>query len=270
LRYGGGLLCFAFTVKADLKFNKQFWWPLAGIVLAMLASINPFYQPRVTLNIGIAAWFVDLALALVFLARPRTAPIAAFTAGLFLVVPCFLRESPVARGLLMCCMTFPLAVAALPLVAAPNANFRERLAYFFTWLGTRAVTRRCRTFDKAALLHLFTATIVFAAAMVSVKAVVAIGPWLLVRWLAGGIMIMAFAEMVTAGHNLLTALLGLKAPALMQSPCLSTSIGEFWTRRAGTQLHRRCSFKHCFSSHSRDAGLPWLCGLPFWPARSHT
>jgi len=218
-------------VKADLKLNKQFWWPLSGIVLATLASINPFYQPRVTLNMGIAAWFVDLALVLVFSARPRLAPIAAFSAGLFLVVPCFLWESPLARGLLMCCMAFPLAVAALPLFGAPNANFRERLVFVFTWLGTRVVTRRSRTFDRAALLHLFTATIVFTAAMVSVKAVVAAGPWLLVRWLAGGIMIMAVAEMITAGHNLLTALLGLRAPALMQSPHLSKSIGEFWTKR---------------------------------------
>jgi hypothetical protein len=221
------------TVKADLKLhdNKQLLWPLAGMVIAALVSINPFYQPQLTREIGIVAWFADMGLVLILLSHPLTARFGSLAAGLFLVVPCFLRESPFARGLLMCAMAFPLGIAALPLLGPPNAGFRERLAWFFTWLGTHEVNRRPRTFHKAALLHLIAATAVFAAAMVSVKAVAEAGPWLLVRWLAGGIMVMAFAEMVTAGHNFVTALLGVIAPALMLSPYLATSLGEFWTKR---------------------------------------
>jgi membrane bound O-acyltransferase family protein len=223
------LLCV--HVKAELKLNRQLFWPLAGLLLAALISINPFHQPHLTREFGIAAWFADMAVVLVLSLWPKTAPIGSFTAGLFLVVPCFLWETPLVRGLLMCCMAFPLAVAALPLFGPPNASFRERLACFFTWLGTREVKRRARSFDKAALVHLFTATLVFAAAMVSVKAVPATGAWLFVRWLAGGIMVMAFAEMVTAGHNFATALLGVTAPAFMLSPYRATSLGEFWSKR---------------------------------------
>jgi hypothetical protein len=218
-------------VKAALKLNKQFLWPVAGMVTAALLSINPFYHPHLTLQFGIAAWFVDVALVLVLSAHPRTAPTGALTAGLLLIVPAFLWESPLARGLLMCCMALPLALAALPLFGPANANFRERMACFFTWLGTRQVERRPRSLDKAALLHLFTSTLIFAAAMVSVKATPPAGLWLLARWFTGGIMILALAEMVTAGHNFVTALFGIRAPGLMQSPSLSASVAEFWTRR---------------------------------------
>jgi len=218
-------------VQADLKLNKQFWWPLAGISLAALASMNPFYQPRITLKLGIAAWFVDLALVLVLSLRPQTARLGAFTAGLFLLVPCFLWELPVARGLLMCGMAFPLVVAAVPLFGPPTANLRDRMAFVFTWMGTREVTRRRPTVDKGSLSHLFAATLLFAAAMAAVKAASAPGLWLPLRWLGGGIMIMAVAEMITAGHNFVTGLLGVSAPAVMLSPFLSLSISEFWTKR---------------------------------------
>jgi hypothetical protein len=217
-------------VKAELKLNRQFFWPLAGILLAALISMNWFYHPHLTLEFGIAAWFADMAVVLILSLWPKTASFGAFIAGVFLVVPCFLWESPLARGFLMCCMAFPLAVAALPLFGPPNATFRERMACIFTWLGTREVKRRARGFDKPTVLHLFIATLVFAAAMASVKAASAAG-LLPLRWLAGGIMVLAFAEMVTAGHNLVTALLGVTAPGLMLSPYLSTSIAEFWAKR---------------------------------------
>lgn len=128
-------------------------------------------------------------------------------------------------------MAFPLLIAALPLFGPPTANLRERLTYLFTWLNTREVKRQARTFDIGSLIQLTAAIVVFVAAMVSVKAIPADGPWFLARWLAGGIMIFAFAEMVTASHDFLTALVGLSAPALMRSPYLSTSISEFWTKR---------------------------------------
>ena len=59
----------------------------------------------------------------------------------------------------------------------------------------------------------------------------ATGFWLLARWFAGGIMVFAFAEMLTAGHDFLTNLTGITAPSLMRSPILSTSVSEFWIKR---------------------------------------
>src|SRR5688572_26238864 len=192
-----------------LRERKQLIWPVAGIVLGVLVAMNPFYQPRVTLVVGVAAWFVDLALVLVLSAHPVTARVASLVAGVFLAVPGFLQASPLSRGFLMCCMALPLAIAALPLLASPTAGLRERLTYFFTWLSTREVKRHARSFDSASLLRLIAAAVVLAAAMASVKAVSAAGLGLPLRWLAGGIMILAFAEVVTASHDFMTALMGL-------------------------------------------------------------
>src|SRR5437660_7583243 len=165
-----------------------------------------------------AAWFVDMVLVLILFLHPFTARIGVVVAGLFMAVPCFLWASPLSRFLLMCCMAFPFAVVTLQLFPAPTAGFRGRLAYVFTWLGTREVKRRARSFDALSLLQLTVATLVLAAAIAAVKAVSPSGIWLFARWLAGGIMILSFAEMATAGHYFLTALMGLNAPALMRSP----------------------------------------------------
>ncbi len=210
--------------------TKQFIWPLAGIVIGALAGMNHFYQPNITVEIGIAAWFADMALVLILTTHPIAARVGVLVAGLFLAVPCFLCASPLTRGLLMGCMVLPLVIAVVPLLA-PTADFRARFAFLYTWGGTREVKRRARSFDMASLLHFIVATVILAGAVVSVKTIPVTGFWLLVRWFGGGIFAFAFAEMVTASHNFLTALLGLTAPALMQSPHLSTSLSEFWSER---------------------------------------
>jgi hypothetical protein len=217
-------------VNADTESRSEMrWaWPVAAIVLGTLAATNPFYAPHITLRAGIAAWCADMLLVLILSAHPATARVGVLVAGLFLAVPCFLWESPLARGFLMCFMGLPLAVAAFPFLVLPNAGFRARRAYVLTWLG---IKRRARSFDVGSLLHLIGATVIFAAAMATVKAVPAAGPWLFVRWLAGGIMVLAFGEMATALHQFLTTLMGITAPSLMQSPHRSVSLQEFWTRR---------------------------------------
>jgi len=211
--------------------RKQLIWPVVGIGIGALAGTNPFYEPHITLKVGVTAWFVDMVLVLILSLHPFTARVGVLVAGLFMAVPCFLRTLPMFRFLLMCCMAFPFAIAALQLFAVPTAGFRGRLAYVFTWLGTREVKRRARSFDAVSLRHLIVATLVFAAAVAVVKAVSPSGIWWLARWLAGGIMLLSFAEMTTAGHDFLTALMGLNAPALMRSPHRSASIGEFWAER---------------------------------------
>jgi hypothetical protein len=249
--------------------RRQFIWPAAGVLLGAVASVNPIYQPYVTLSVGIAVWFAAMALAVFLSAHPIAARLGTLLIGLSLAVPCFLRGTPLARGLLMCLMAFPLAIVASSLLAPPAANFRERLAYVFTWLGTREVRRRSHSLDKSSLLHLAVAAAVAVAAMASVKGVSAEGPWLLVRWLAGGIMVFATAEMITAGHNLVTSLLGVTAPALMRSPCLSTSVAEFWTRRwnpAASVLLFRTFF---FTPLARRGAVPALCVAFFASALGH-
>ncbi|HEX4350724.1 MAG TPA: MBOAT family protein [Verrucomicrobiae bacterium] len=213
------------------RTQKKLLWPLAAIILGALVSTNPFYEPRLSPGAGITAWFADMALVLIFLTYPIIERLVVIVTGLFFAVPCFLWAPPLARGLLMCCMAFPFAIAATSLFAPPTAGFRARLAFFFTWLGTQRIEHRTRSFDVASLLHLIAATVVLGAAVACVKSVPAFGFWLVARWLAGGIMVLAFAEMATAGQDFLTASLGLRTPSLMRSPVLSTSVGEFWTKR---------------------------------------
>jgi hypothetical protein len=210
---------------------KALCWPLAAIAIGALVSLNPFFEPHLSPGIGIAAWFADLALVLILSVHPLAARAGIILAGLFFAVPCFLWAPPLSRALLMCCMSFPFALAAVPLFAPPTADFRTRLALFFTWGGMRKITRRASRFDLSSLLCLIAASVVFAAALAWVNVVPAVGCRLLARWLAGGVMIFAFAEMIVAGHDFLTTLAGLSAPALMRSPFLATSVGEFWAKR---------------------------------------
>jgi hypothetical protein len=248
--------------------RRQFLWPVAGVVLGALAATNPFYVPRIPLQVGVAAWFVDMGLVLLLFLHPLTLRAAVLVAGLFMAVPCFVWESPLTRFLLMCCSAFPFALAAMQLFAPPMATFRQRLACAYSWLGTREVHRRPCSFNRASLLQLLAATLVLAAAIAAVKAVPLSGSWWPVRWLAGGIMIMAFAEMVTKAHYFLTALMGLHSPALMESPWLSRSIGEFWTKRwnPATSLGFR---KYFFAPLARrEAGLA-LCAAFLASAVAH-
>lgn len=240
-------------MNADLKSSdrNQFLWPVAGIVLGALAATNPFYQPHISLEGGVAAWFADLLLSLLFSRHLFTARVGVVVAGLFLAVPCFLHELPLARGLLMCFMALPFAVVALPLSVSPSAGVRERLVYFFTWLGAREAKRRPRSFDIVSLLRLIAATAVLAAMMACVKAVPAADLWLLVRWLAGGIIILAFAEMATACHEFLTALMGLRAAGLMRSPHLSISFSDFWAERWNPAASALVFRKYCFAPLAR-------------------
>ena len=211
--------------------RRLFIWPAAAVLLGALISINPWYQPHLSLAFAVAAWFLDLALVLVLSARPATAPLGALVAGLFLAVPGYLRDTPLLRALLMCCMALPLAIAALPFLVPNVVDFGARVACFFTWLGAREVRRCPRTFHATAVIHLLIATTVGAVALAAVKSTPAHGPFLSLRWFAGGIMILALAEMITATHDFLTALVGVSAPSLMRSPALSRSLSEFWSKR---------------------------------------
>jgi hypothetical protein len=209
---------------------RAFFWLLAGVVLGALLAINPFYDPHLTLLTGIIACFLDLALGLMLSANFICARIGTLLAGMFLAVPCFVEASPFGRGLLMVCTALPLAIVAVPLMAPAKFGFHQRMEFFFSWAGTHPVRRQPSRFDAVALLQSVLATLIFAAMVAVVRTVSPSGLWP-VRWLVGGIMIFAFAEIVTAGHKFVTTLLGVYSSALLRSPYLSTSLGEFWNER---------------------------------------
>jgi hypothetical protein len=104
--------------------------------------------------------------------------------------------------------------------------------------------RRPRSFHAAALTQFVAGTLAFAAMVAAVQAIPAAGLWFGLRWLAGGVMLFAFAEAATGFHNFLTAALGLTVPGVLNSPALSRSIGEFWTERwnptASVYLRKAC------------------------------
>jgi hypothetical protein len=224
--------------------RKPFIWLIAGPALGVIAATNSFNLPPIMLSVGIIAWCVDVMLVLVLSGHPIGTRIGVLLAGLFLAVPCLLGAEPLPRALLMCFMGLPFAAAAAFLLAPPIAGFRARLAYLCSWGGTSPVKQRERNFDATTFLQLFVAAAVLTAAMAIVKAASAHG-LLPVRWFAGGITVLAFAELITAWHNFLTGLMGLTVRSLFQSPYRSASIGEFWTKRwniAASKLFR----KYCF------------------------
>jgi hypothetical protein len=230
---------------------------MTAIVLGAFAAVNPFYQPDISPFIGCAAWLADMALAIACFVYPPLARPGVLLCGLFLAVPCFLDAKPLFRGLLIFLALLPLLMAAVPLLAPSITDFRARLYFLMSWFGTRELKRRPRSFHAAALLQSVAGTLAFAAMVAAVQAIPASGLWFGPRWLAGGLMLFAFAETATGFHNFLTALLGLTVPGLLNSPVLSRSIGEFWTERwnPGASVFFRKACYEPLARHGRVRAL---------------
>lgn len=99
--------------------NKLLVWPVAGVVLGtLLAKIH--LETGITFGAGFAAWGAVMALVLVLVlsAHPIGARIGALLAGLFLAVPCFVRDGPFVRALLLCLMVAVSSVIALASLTA--------------------------------------------------------------------------------------------------------------------------------------------------------
>jgi hypothetical protein len=192
-----------------------------------------------------------MVLVLVLSAHPIGARAGVLMAGLLLAVPCFVWSPPFSRFLLMGIMCTPFAAATALVLAPPIPGIRARLAYLCSWCGTHPVNRRARGFDAASLLQLIVATAVLDAAIATVIAVPSSGRWLPVRWLAGGIMILAFGEMLTACFPLVATAFGLTVPPLMQSPWRSMSVTEFWTKRWNIFVSEKILRPYCFAPLAR-------------------
>jgi hypothetical protein len=234
-------------VNANLKSRKRklFNWPVAGMVLGIIAATNPLHVKPITLHTGIAAWFADALLVMVLSANPIGARVGVLMAGLFMAIPCFVGTVPLNGLLLAAFLCVPFLAAAGLLNAQPMGGFRARLAHICAWSDTYPMQRRARRFDAAALRNLLLATAVFAVAIAIVNTVSAHGLNLPVRWLAGGIGVLALGEMATTGPNFVMAALGINVPPFFQSPYRSVTISEFWSKRwnrAAGEFLRRCCF----------------------------
>ncbi len=209
------------------------------------------WKASLTLPTGLAAGCLAMLLVLILSAHPLGARLGTLLAGLCLAVPSFLGEPPLSRVLLLGLMAAPFAAAAALVLAPALPGLRARLAYLFTYGNTHAVQRRGRSFDAAAFLQLAVATAVLAVAVAAVKAASAYGLGLPVRWLAGGIAVLALAEMLTASLPVVAAPLGLLVPPLFQSPYRSASIREFWSRRWNLRVSEFLFHKCCFAPLAR-------------------
>ncbi len=222
--------------------RKRSIWPLIGFMAGIFAAMLP-KKVGITLETGIAIWCVEMVLILILAANPIGARIGVLITGLCLGVPCFVWTWPLARFLLACSIGLPFVASVALLLAPPRADVRSRLAFLCAWSDTYPLERRACSFNVAAFRNLMVGTMVFAVAVAAAKAASDTGLAPL-RWFAGGIAVLAMAEMGTAAHNLLPAMLGLTVPPLFQSPYRSTSIGEFWAKRwnvpAGEAFRRFC------------------------------
>jgi len=215
------------------------------MVLGIIAATNPLQLKPTTLPAGIAVGFADALLVLVLSANPIGARAGVLLAGLCLAVPCLVRTAPLNGLLLAVFLCVPFLAAAGLLRVRPLAGFWARLAHLCAWSDTCPVQRCARGFAAAALRNLFLATVVFAAAIAMLQTVPAKGLYLPIRWLAGGIGVLAFGEMATAGPNFVMAALGINVPPFFQSPYRSVTVSEFWGKRwnrAAGELLRRCCF----------------------------
>jgi hypothetical protein len=217
-------------------------WPVIGFLIGISAAIIP-KKVGITLEAGVAVWCLEMVLVLILGANCVGARIGVLITGLCLAVPCFVGAPPFMRFLLAGFIGVPFAAAVALWLAPPMIGVRSRLAFLCAWSDTYPLERRARSVNVAALRNLILGTVVFAAALAAVKAASDAGLAPL-RWFAGGIAVLAMAEMGTAAHNFLPALLGLTVPPLFQSPHRSKSVGEFWARRwdvpAGEAFRRFC------------------------------
>jgi hypothetical protein len=241
--------------------RERLAWPVVGGGLGVLVAMIPV-GAGITFRAGFAAWCAEMGLVLILSAHPVGARIGALLAGLFLAVPCFVRDGPFARAWLLCLMAAPCAAAAALVFAPRLPGLRARVAYLFTYANTHPVTRRERGFDTGAFLRLIVATAVLGAAIAVVKAASLYGLGLVVRWLAGEIAALAVAEMMTAGLPFAAAPLGLSVAPLMQSPYRSASVSEFWAKRWNPRTSEFLFRKCCFAPFARR-GVAIALFVPF-------
>lgn len=235
------------TANGGRKLTKSLSlaWPISGLLAGLISAAFFSSSVVIRLEAGIVVLVVLPVVVLVFSGPPGGARIMSFIAGAALAVPCFLPASPLMRGLVACLLAIPFVIAAALVIALPMPAFRRRLAYICTWCGTEEVVRCKRGAGVTAIRDLLLATVALCVAFAGVNAASASVPGFALRWIAGGIAILALAEIASAGLLIVAAMFGVTVPSLFRSPCRSNSVGQFWTRRwnvAASHLFRWCCF----------------------------
>jgi hypothetical protein len=232
---------------------------VAAFFLASRLAQNPALAPHISLLPGIEIWLADVALVLLMGVHPLAARLALPVASILFPVPMFLNASPFARFGLMIFMGVPWVIATAWRFAPAKPGGRTRFAFFFSWFGTQKIEfLKKRRLNLPSVIHVIIAGVVFDLALNVLKSASPVGLSLLLCWLACGVAIFSFAEMLTATHVFITALLGIHAPALMRSPWLSTSVNEFWTRRWNIALSVLCFRPFFFGPLARRGIVPAL------------
>ena len=195
--------------------------------------------------VGVGVWVAEILILAATSARPFGAWMGVVFASILLPLPVFVSAPPLVRCLLACFLGATL-VRALDLAArSPMAGFLQRLAHLCAYFDTRQVQRRSPRWDWSALRSAFAAAGMLALCIAVVKRTPAEGSWLPLRWLAGGVGLLALAEAAGACHQILTLALGVHVPPLFCAPYLSKSVAEFWSRRwnvAGSEALRHYFF----------------------------
>jgi len=208
-----------------------------------------------TLTAGILIWCAVAAVVAMLPASTGPGP-GILIAGIALPLPAWIDASPLGRGLLACFLgaTF---FRAIDLSSAGTVGFSARLAHLFAYFDVKKVRRVPRQATTVDFVHLAVAAAVFAAALAVAKQIPPGGSLIWLRWLAGGIGMLAVAEMASACHVIVTSLFGLSAPPIFRSPLFSKSLSEFWARRwnvPASEALGRCCFTP-FARRSPKAAL---------------
>ncbi len=230
---------------------KLLLWPAAGVLAAVLL-VAQVHVPGIQLLTGTIAWVAMTLLVPVLAASAAGARGAAFLAGLTMAVAFVLSAPPLTRCLFACCMAIPLANAISLLVSPPVAGFWRRLGHMFANYGIRRAERCARSFDTSLLLRLLGSTVVFGVALAALNASDDLTNWHWpARWLAGGVAVLGFSEMLTVCMPLVSRLFGIALPQLMNSPWRSTSIGEFWSKRWNVRTSEELFRPLCYAPLAR-------------------
>ena len=235
--------------------SKGALWPVAGIVLAigLAAATNPARAMHVTLQTGIAVLVTEMVLVLILSAHPVGARAGVLMAGLFLLLASLrhnLAFVPLSADVLhvralRCRHRTVVFATTRQLPGATGANVRM----FLSRPGDAARTRFRRGSPRSNYRGhgRFSPRPSLLSSWIS-------GPgfWQPARWLAGGIGILAAAEMATACHDFATKLMG-------RAPCrrsFNRLIGQLRSVNFGLDAGiflRRSFFENIAMRHWRGA-----------------
>lgn len=186
-----------------------------------------------TATMAFAILAVELLVIAGISAQPRGARLAFWLAVALLVFPAFADTSPLTRSVLgLGAFLCVVRSGDFALEPAPQ-RFALRLIHLVALIDTRLITRGTRYIAGSWVATALLAAVLLAAAYAAVQGAdgyQGLARYAL-RWVAGIVFTVAAFELLTATFRIVSGALGLRAPALSDSPHRSRSIAEFWSAR---------------------------------------